>query len=770
MGDYFLGILLFVFINGCLFTTNAQGTLDSLKIDPARKVLQAQKEDSNKVNSLNKLSTNALTREDFDNSMQYAKEALSLSEKINFKKGKADAFYNIVSVMGQQSYTNQSLYPEMYSLLSNALKLYEELGDKEGIAQYYESLGGLKYNEGDYAGALKNNYTALRFYEQSGNKKSLASIFRKIAYVYDVQDNIGEALKNYQSSLKLNIQAGDSILIAGNYMNIGRMFFLQGDYSEALKKHFEALKMLKQIRNKTVIPFSYQNIGNVYEKQGEIVLAAGDKATANTKFLEALENYLISLEMLKEINYIDAIAQLYGTLGNLYTKLNNLKLARSYLEKSLRSSLAMGYNEQIKDSYLGLSKLDSVQGNYKQAYDHYKQYISLRDRLANEESTKKSMQAKMQYDFDKKEAASKIAQEKKDAEARRIKNLQYLVIAVLGVVVFAVVVIAFIQWRNNKQKQKANILLQQQKEKVESTLTELKVTQRQLIQSEKMALLGELTAGIAHEIQNPLNFVNNFSEVNRELVEEMKAELKAGNNDEAILIANDIADNEQKINHHGKRADAIVKGMLQHSRSGSSVKEPTDINALVDEYLRLTYHGLRAKDKTFKAAIQTDFDKSIGKINIIPQDIGRVLLNLYTNAFYAVAEKKKKPHPPPVPARPPEPERPPESERAGAGAGLKGELEYEPTVSVITNLLNSALGDGGKVEIRVSDNGNGIHQKVLDKIFQPFFTTKPTGQGTGLGLSLSYDIVKAHGGAIKVETKEGEGTEFIIELPLKNLI
>ena len=273
------------------------------------------------------------------------------------------------------------------------------------------------------------------------------------------------------------------------------------------------------------------------------------------------------------------------------------------------------------------------------------------------------------------------------------------------------------------------------------TLENLRSTQSQLIQSEKMASLGELTAGIAHEIQNPLNFVNNFSEVNKELLEEMKEEIDKGNTDEVKAIANDIIDNEQKINHHGKRADAIVKNMLQHSRSSSSQKELTDINALADEYLRLSYHGLRAKDKSFNTTIQTSFDEAIGKINIIPQDIGRVLLNLYNNAFYAVAERKKNPYP------------------------LKGQQEYEPTISVSTKAVKSPSGDLG-VLISVKDNGNGISKKVVDKIFQPFFTTKPTGQGTGLGLSLSYDVIKAHGGELKVETRESEGSEFIIKLPI----
>jgi signal transduction histidine kinase len=246
-----------------------------------------------------------------------------------------------------------------------------------------------------------------------------------------------------------------------------------------------------------------------------------------------------------------------------------------------------------------------------------------------------------------------------------------------------------------------------------------------------MASLGELTAGIAHEIQNPLNFVNNFSEVSTELVKEMVQEVDKGNTDEVKAIANDVVQNLEKINHHGQRASDIVKGMLQHSRSSSGTKEPTDINALADEYFRLAYHGLRAKDKTFNATMKTDFDELIGKINIIPQDIGRVVLNLITNAFYAVNEKSK-----------------------------QGIVDYEPTVSVVTKKVNH------QVEIRVSDNGNGIPANIVDKIFQPFFTTKPTGQGTGLGLSLSYDIVKAHVGEITVESKEGVGTEFIIQLPI----
>jgi signal transduction histidine kinase/ligand-binding sensor domain-containing protein len=296
---------------------------------------------------------------------------------------------------------------------------------------------------------------------------------------------------------------------------------------------------------------------------------------------------------------------------------------------------------------------------------------------------------------------------------------------------------AYIVFRSRRLQRENKVLedkVKHRTQQLQQSLEDLKSTQSQLVQSEKMASLGELTAGIAHEIQNPLNFVNNFSEVNSELITEMKEELTKGNIEEAKAIADDINDNEQKILFHGQRAGAIVKGMLQHSRASSGQKEPTDINALADEYLRLAYHGLRAKDKTFNATMKTDFDESLsgGIVSVVPQDIGRVILNLLTNAFYAVNDKKKN--------------------------AREGEA-YEPTVSVSTHKI------GDHIEIKVADNGNGIPDEVKEKIFQPFFTTKPAGQGTGLGLSLSYDIIKAHGGLLKVESVQGNGTTFIIQLP-----
>jgi len=310
---------------------------------------------------------------------------------------------------------------------------------------------------------------------------------------------------------------------------------------------------------------------------------------------------------------------------------------------------------------------------------------------------------------------------------------------------------------------------------LKTSMEELKATQAQLVHAEKMASLGELTAGIAHEIQNPLNFVNNFSEVSAELLEEMKEELMNGDTEEVNAIAGDLLQNLEMISHHGKRADGIVKGMLQHSRISSGEKEPTDINMLADEYLRLAYHGLRAKDNDFNADFRAELDEKLPKIKVIPQDIGRVLLNIINNAFHALSSEAERRRASSSEAQ----RRSALSSEAERRSALSSEAErrralssealaqedpeFRPLVVVTTKYLED------NIEISIKDNGGGIPETIKDKIFQPFFTTKPTGEGTGLGLSLSYDIItKGHGGELKFETNEGEGTRFTISIPLNS--
>ncbi|HXL56956.1 MAG TPA: ATP-binding protein, partial [Chitinophagaceae bacterium] len=439
--------------------------------------------------------------------------------------------------------------------------------------------------------------------------------------------------------------------------------------------------------------------GNIYSKKGN--------------YFKALKYYRRGYRYAVDNHINSNIMENGNGIAKIFWKTNQPDSSIYYANKVLETSRYAQY-PLIKLEALGLlADVYKSKGNSDSSVNYLELTLATEDSLFNQQKV-----IQMQSATFNEQLRQQDIQEAQQAYQNRIKT--YTLIS--GLIVLLLV--ASILFRHNRNKQKAKV-------KIEKAYEELKFTQAQLIQSEKMASLGELTSGIAHEIQNPLNFVNNFSEVNTELIAEMKQEIDKGNIEEVKEIANDIKENEQKILHHGKRADTIVKGMLQHSRVSTGQKEPTDINALADEYLRLSYHGLRAKDKTFNATLQTDFDATIGKINIVPQDIGRVLLNLFNNAFYAVTEKKK---------------------QTGNN--------YEPTVSVSIKKVN------GKVEIRVADNGNGIPQKILDKIFQPFFTTKPTGQGTGLGLSLSYDIVKAHGGEIRVETKEGEGAEFAIQLPI----
>jgi signal transduction histidine kinase len=364
------------------------------------------------------------------------------------------------------------------------------------------------------------------------------------------------------------------------------------------------------------------------------------------------------------------------------------------------------------------------------AFEHLKRHHDLVEKARINDNANLLMEAEVRSALEKNQIEITRLEQEQILKEQQNKTQRLWIFSITGALLSAII-LALLLFRNNNNKQKANAILKEQKEEIQSTLEKLESTQFQLIQSEKMASLGELTAGIAHEIQNPLNFVNNFSEVNAELVEELKEEIDQGNLDEVKAIASDIGDNEQKIIHHGKRADAIVKSMLEHSRTNGGEKVPTDINALADEYLRLAYHGFRAKDKSFNAELVTEFSPELGSINVIPQDIGRVVLNIVNNAFQAVSEKKVQ-------------------------LGNK----FKPEVKLATQKVKN------HIQISVSDNGNGIPSEVVDKIFQPFFTTKPTGRGTGLGLSLSYDIIKAHGGEISVNNNEIEGTEFRIILPL----
>jgi signal transduction histidine kinase len=497
------------------------------------------------------------------------------------------------------------------------------------------------------------------------------------------------------------------------YLNLGQSYLDAKKPDSALYYEKEAEKTALQADDKNfTVALARAYLGTVQMEMGDIYKALGNDSMS-------LDYYYRSLQTATINNNRTTLSRVCLRLSRYYIQKENKDSALYYSVKNLailktlglvagnETNLGLGY-ENVFLSYQMKNQFDS-------AFKYQGLALTTKDSLSKIRIRNLAEFQKLTYS-----EQLRLQNLEKEKVVYRNKIRTYFMLAGIGVLLM----LAIIFYRNNRQKHQAKL-------EIEKAYENLKATQQQLIQSEKMASLGELTAGIAHEIQNPLNFVNNFSEVSTELIDEMTNELAIGNKQSAIDIAGDVKQNLEKIIHHGKRADAIVKGMLQHSRTSSGQKEPTDINALADEYLRLAYHGFRAKDKSFNARFETELDKTIGKVNVVPQDIGRVLLNLINNAFYTADEKKRV---------------------------LNG--TFEPCVSITTRNL------ADKVEVRVRDNGNGIPQKAMEKIFQPFFTTKPTGQGTGLGLSLSYDIItKGHGGVLKVETKEGEGSEFIIQLP-----
>jgi two-component system, NtrC family, sensor kinase len=578
-----------------------------------------------------------------------------------------------------------------------------------------------------------------------GNWAGAFQMLREAFNLVDAKDLLQNTWRLEKFSVSGTPEAGATSISLLCQMDLGNLYRHSGDFNKFRSVAFDCVKEAKAINDQSVLAILCMNVGNMYLSLRNV--------DSTTFYYQESVKYGIAC------NYLQYISAAYNGLGEINYLQGNLPQARSYYNKAieaasgLKNDIAVGaamvniaklLNKQgYRDSayyfarqsiqiYKGLTLDDPIVSAYRtmaevfessHQYDSAYFYLSLASTVNDSLKITENSRQFQNLEFNEQTRQQELANEKQKSRARL---RMYGLIAGLT----AIAVIAVILYWSNMRKRKANTVLNK-------TLQNLKSAQAQLIQSEKMASLGELTAGIAHEIQNPLNFVNNFSDVNRELVDEAKQEIKNGNIADVDTILNDIKANEEKINHHGKRADAIVKGMLQHSRTSSGQKEPTDINALCDEYLRLAYHGLRAKDKSFNAKFETHLDPTLPKLNIIPQDIGRVLLNLINNAFYAVSEKSKV-----------------ESQKSGSG--------YDPNVTVSTKSLND------KIEISVKDNGNGIPNSIKEKIFQPFFTTKPTGQGTGLGLSLSYDIVKAHGGEFKVETKDGEGTIFIFQLPTQD--
>ncbi|MCB0775209.1 MAG: GHKL domain-containing protein [Chitinophagaceae bacterium] len=607
------------------------------------------------------------------------------------------------------------------------LKIAKELSLDLWIADANELMGYVETKRGNYPAALnyileaarlgenkkteKNIWRVTKFSEDGDPEKarltSLANVYNDWGLLYRSIGNAGKQVEYFSKSIEVGKKINDFIVLSYAYENLGELY---GD----LGKNDSAQLFLDQSLKYSAAAGFYKYIGSAYIAKGNVFLKQQQYDSARNYFQQAVQ--------ISEVQENPAASGYgYHAMARYFGHINQTDSGFYYANKAFR--LFTKINEPA-GRLLALNTLVTLYKNTSRIDSafHYQQLaIKVNDSLYNTEKIKQFEN----IGFDQQLKVQELEKEKVV-----VQNRNRTIGFIAGTIVF--LLIGALLYRNNRQKQKANQVLSK-------TLNDLRSTQAQLIQSEKMASLGELTAGIAHEIQNPLNFVNNFSDVNNELIEELKAQRSTLNAQEQDELLTDIFQNNEKISMHGKRADAIVKGMLQHSRTSAGEKESTDINALCDEFLRLAYHGLRAKDKSFNAKFETHFEENIDKLNIVPQDIGRVVLNLINNAFYAVNEKQNV-----------------------KGKTLNAE-SYEPTVVVSTKK------EGGKVVISVKDNGNGIPASVKEKIFQPFFTTKPTGQGTGLGLSLSYDIIKAHGGEVKVESQENVGTCFSFSIPFQTL-
>src|SRR6187399_522551 len=631
-----------------------------------------------------------------DDSVRY-EAAIRLYDHFEELNRDSAFFYGDQSV--QISRNNNKKLNEAYSL---SRKAYQEVNRGQFAEALHSLLDAFSISENP---ANEKYYWTVHPLNQKSQKRLYALSCTHHIYGILMREtrNSEQQLIHLREAKRIAVEINSPARSVLGSLNIGRIYWEKGELDSALFYEDEAEEIARHSGREKYLSGILLFKANIYAGKG-------DTARSLTYLYEGIRSGNLQ-------NNFDGLIRGYRELARYYLSKGNKDSSLYYANKQLDISQKMGgvsaFGYHTGVAYENLYLVYQLRNQFDSAY----KYLGLTQRT-NDSINKAKIESLAEFQKLTLNEQQRLQNAEKEKIAYQNKIRTYGLLVGIGVLLL----LAIIFYRNNRQKHKAKI-------KIEQAYDNLKAAQQQLIQSEKMASLGELAAGIAHEIQNPLNFVNNFSDVNTELVADANQEIDKGNIEAAKFILNDIKDNSEKINHHGKRADAIVKGMLQHSRTSSGQKEPTDINAFCDEYLRLSYHGLRAKDKNFNADFKTDFDESIGKINIIPQDIGRVVLNLINNAFYAVDEKKK-----------------------------LNQNGYEPTVSVSTKKNN------GKVEIKVSDNGNGIPQKVIDKIFQPFFTTKPTGQGTGLGLSLSYDIVKAHGGELKVETKEGAGSEFIITL------
>ncbi|OOG70477.1 tetratricopeptide repeat protein [Algoriphagus sp. A40] len=652
-----------------------------------------------------------------DSAVVFLEKQLQLCRKANYEKGEAEA----LKIYGN-ALQNMGDFKGSLSYYNEALKIAEGISGQKLVPGILNNIGLVNYNLGKYAEALNNFYEAIKGADQTNDANVKAAALNNVALIYFEQDKLEEAKEKYREMLAIYQEIGNQGRIILAYNNIGDVELKQNNPSEALKNLKIAHQSAIELNSPEFVEMTSRTLADIYSALDSVSIAE--------------DLYQQSISMSRDNGYGVPYAHSLIGLAKLNYKKGELIQASDLAKEGLAQAEKMAQPMQMRNAHELLAKIFEDEGNYKEALTSFQQFKFYNDSINTSHSQRLTATLESEYEFSKKTL---------EYEKASLRQRWIIFSAFAGLIAFLIILL--LGYRNKKHLDKAYHSLQEKTHEIafkngelETTLKQLKSTQSQLIQSEKMASLGELTAGIAHEIQNPLNFVTNFSELSTGMIQEIREERVKNPTaqDQQLIdeILSDIQVNLGKIHHHGKRADAIVKGMLEHSRSSTGEKVPTDIQPLINECLRISSHGFRVKDNSFSAEFTTDMEPGLPKIMLVPQDISRVLLNLFNNAFYACANpdfRKENPN-------------------------LKPQVKV--TVSRVEKDSNPFL------KVTITDNGSGIPNSIIDKIFQPFFTTKPTGDGTGLGLSLSYDIVKAHGGELKVNSVPGEFTTFTIFLPV----
>jgi two-component system NtrC family sensor kinase len=647
-------------------------------------------------------------------------QALLLAQRLHDTRGQAAAYLGLSIV-----YRFQAQAELGRQAAQQAQQLAARMGNRSQQAQSYLQLSRLALAQGSHTPALTAALRGLPLAEQAGDRKTLGRLQATLGSIYVQLEDLPTGIPLVRASMQSARQAHDLPVVLAALTDLGVAYLAQKNLPEALRYFQQARELAHQLHNDRSEGWQEQNISEVYRLQGRYPLARAYAWRGYTRAMAGHNTYNLPIIQL--------------TLAQVYDKLGQPDSAFAFVRPSFAQARREGDKIILRDASALLAKLYVQRGDFAAAYRYQGLAAAYKDTLSGEATQRKATALRYGYELDKKQSQiallTKSRELQRQQSARQRQQLYLLLAGLIGVAVAA-----GLFWRNAVLRQRANRRLGEKNEEIarqrdalDQTLLTLQATQVQLIQKEKMASLGELTAGIAHEIQNPLNFVNNFADVSQELMAELvEAQAQPARTPvlEAELLG-DLTQNLQKISQHGQRASRIVRGMLEHSRPSTGERRPTQVNTLAEEYGRLAYQGVRTKGPAFTAELPNDLAANLPQVEAVPSDLGRVLLNLFTNAFYAVQQRQR-----------------------------AGEAGYIPMVSVRTRQR------GPYVEVQVQDNGTGMSPEVQAKIFQPFFTTKPTGEGTGLGLSLSYDIItKGHGGTLTVESQPGQGSTFTITLP-----